>query len=67
MEYEECYDSTIDLMDERLFPRNSEYRRKPNPRGNISHPIKRLMVSDEEIVKSVSDSMKNALGASENV
>ena len=56
------YGNEIDLMDEKLFPRNSEYRRKKNLKKAPSYSVTRSEISDEEIIKSVSDSMANSLG-----
>ena len=50
------YGNEIDLMDEKLFPRNSEYRRKKIEKAP-SYSVTRSEISDEEIIKSVSDSM----------
>lgn len=52
------YGNEIDLMDEKLFLRNSEYRRKKGTRYSVT----RSEISDEEIIKSVSESMANSLG-----
>ncbi|MGP1458940.1 MAG: hypothetical protein ACTTKL_06495 [Treponema sp.] len=57
------YGKEINLMDEKLFPRDSEYRRKKNPKKGVTRPIVRTEISDEEIIKSVSESMANSLGA----
>lgn len=52
------YGNEIDLMDEKLFSRNSEYRRKKGTTNSVT----RSEISDEEIIKSVSESMANSLG-----
>lgn len=57
------YSNEIDLMDEKLFPRDSEYRRKKNPKRGVARSIIRAEISDDEIIKSVSESMANSLGA----
>ena len=50
-------------MDESLFPRNSIYLSKENPKSPISIPIPRVSKTDDEIIAAVTEDMADTLGA----
>jgi hypothetical protein len=56
------YQRTIDLMDESVFPRESIYIGKENPKAD-SIVIPREDKSDEDIIAAVTTEMVNTLGA----
>lgn len=57
------YQNTYDLMDETVFPRDSIYLVKENPKFAVSQSIPRFSKTDEEIIASVSKDMAGTLGA----
>lgn len=57
------YQNTYDLMDEAVFPRDSIYLVKENPKFAVSQSIARFAKTDEEIIASVSQDMAGTLGA----
>ena len=56
------YKREIDLMDEAVFPKESIYIGKENPKAS-SKSIPRVDKSDEEIIAAVTADMINTLGA----
>ena len=56
------YKRNIDLMDNTLFPKNSIYIDKENPKSDARR-IPRVAKSDEEIIAAVTAEMTNTLGA----
>jgi len=55
------YENKYDLMDQNLFPKDSIYILKENPKsGSVLLP--RIEKSDEEIVAAVTAEMCNSLG-----
>ena len=56
-----CYDNKYNLMDQKLFPNDSDYTFKENPvRGTQN--VTRVAKTDDEIVAAVTDEMKDTLG-----
>ena len=56
------YERKIDLMDESVFPKDSLYIAKENPRDD-SKIIPRVDKSDDEIIAAVTAEMIDTLGA----
>ena len=55
------YERNIDLMDETVFPKESIYIGKENPKSG-SKSIPRVDMSDEDIIVAVTAEMENTLG-----
>jgi hypothetical protein len=56
------YERTIDLMDETIFPGESLYAQKKNPKTEISKRISPEDQTDEEIAEFVINEMSDTLG-----
>jgi hypothetical protein len=59
-----AYERTIDLMDEALFPTDSLYAQKRNPKASITTDILRVDQTNDEIIDYVSKEMSDTLGNS---
>lgn len=57
------YKREINLMDENLFPRKSEYKCKKNPTEGLSQPLTKNTLTNEEIIREISKIMIDSLGA----
>ena len=55
------YENKYDLMDQNLFPKDSIYIFKENPKSDALR-LPRIEKSDEEIVAAVTAEMCNSLG-----
>jgi hypothetical protein len=59
-----AYKRKIDLMDESLFPKDSLYAQKRNPKESITTGIPRVEQTNDEIIKFVTKEMSDTLGNS---
>ena len=55
------YENNYDLMDQKMFPNDSIYIFKENPKKS-SKGILRVAKSDEEVIDAVTAEMKGTLG-----
>jgi hypothetical protein len=56
-----AYERTIDLMDESLFPRDSLYAQKKNPKESITTDVRRVNQTNDEIIEFVTKEMSDTL------
>ena len=56
------YDNKYDLMDQKVFPNNSHYIFKENPKASAMS-ISRIAKSDADIIAAVTAEMVDTLGA----
>jgi hypothetical protein len=57
-----AYKRRIDLMDDSLFPRDSRYVQKKNPKESMTTDARRVDQTNEEIVDFVTKEMSGTLG-----
>jgi hypothetical protein len=57
-----AYERTIDLMDESLFPTDSFYAQKRNPKESITTGVRQVEQTNDEIIEFVSKEMSGTLG-----
>ena len=55
------FENKYDLMNQKLFPNDSQYIFKENPKKS-SQGVPRVAKSDEEIIAAVTAEMKDTLG-----
>ncbi|MDR2815169.1 MAG: hypothetical protein LBB62_00470 [Proteiniphilum sp.] len=58
------YERNIDLMDESLFPMDSFYAQKKNPKESITTGVSRVEQTNDEIIEFVTKEMSGTLGNS---
>jgi hypothetical protein len=56
------YERKLDLMDESVFPRNSSFAQKKNPKTSITTPVRAKSQENKTIVDYVTNTMKDTLG-----
>jgi hypothetical protein len=56
------YERHVDLMDESLFPSDSQYVQKRNPKKSITRDIPRVDQTNDEIIEFVTKEMSDTLG-----
>lgn len=56
------YERTIDLMDEKVFPGETLYAQKKNPKTSIAMDIAPMDQTDEAIADFVINEMSDTLG-----
>jgi hypothetical protein len=56
------YERRVDLMNESLFPRDSLYAQKKNPKASITTDIHRVDQTNDEIIEFVTVEMSETLG-----
>jgi hypothetical protein len=56
------YERNIDLMDESLFPTDSLYAQKRNPKESITTDVFRVAQTNDEIINFVTQEMSDTLG-----
>jgi hypothetical protein len=59
-----AYERNIDLMDESLFPMDSLYVQKRNPKKSITTGVHRVEQTNDEIIDFVAKEMSGTLGDS---
>jgi hypothetical protein len=57
-----AYERDIDLMNESLFPRDSLYTQKRNPKKSITTDVHRIEQTNDEIIAFVTKEMSDTLG-----
>jgi hypothetical protein len=57
-----AYERTIDFMDKSLFPLDSLYAQKKNPKKSITTDVHRIEQTNDEIVDFVTEEMSDTLG-----
>jgi hypothetical protein len=56
------YERTLDLMDESVFPRESFYAQKKNPKSELTTNIAQQEYENQEIIDYITEEMKDTLG-----
>ena len=56
------YENKYNLMDPKIFPNDSNYTFKENPKKGAQE-VKRVTKSNEEIIAAVAAEMKDSLGS----
>jgi phosphopantetheine adenylyltransferase len=57
-----AYERKIDLMDESLYPMDSLYAQKRNPKESITTGVRRVDQTNDEIIEFVTKEMSATLG-----
>jgi hypothetical protein len=57
-----AYERRIDLMDESLFPRDSRYAQKKNPKESITRDARQVEQTNDEIIAFVTKEMSETMG-----
>jgi hypothetical protein len=60
--YTMAYERKIDLMNESIFPRDSLYAQKKNPKESITKTVAPVSQTNQEIIDHVINEMSDTLG-----